>query len=52
MYQKNTQKKIHKYCLRCGRALKSEENKERGYGPVCWKKLKNKHMKGKLWKDE
>ena len=27
-----------KYCLRCGRELKSEESKKTGFGPSCLKK--------------
>lgn len=30
--------KIYKNCLRCGRKLKTQEAKERGYGKVCWEK--------------
>ena len=26
-------------CLRCGRKLKSEENRQRGYGKICFEKL-------------
>ena len=26
-------------CLRCGRRLKTQENRERGYGDICWKKM-------------
>ena len=40
--------KYHKYCLRCGRLLKKDENKLRGYGQICWKKLKKERRK-KLW---
>ncbi len=29
---------MFKYCLRCGRRLKTLEAQERGYGDVCWKK--------------
>ena len=25
-------------CKRCGRRLKTDEARERGYGTVCWKK--------------
>jgi DNA-directed RNA polymerase subunit RPC12/RpoP len=28
----------HRLCFRCGRKLKSDESKERGMGPTCWKK--------------
>ena len=31
-------KKEHTKCVRCGRRLKSQEAKERGYGTICWKK--------------
>ena len=27
-----------KYCKRCGRKLKTTENRLRGMGPICWEK--------------
>lgn len=33
--------KEYKYCLRCGRKLKSPETRLRGYGKICEKKMKN-----------
>ena len=33
-------KKQFKYCLRCGRLLKSEESKRVGMGKVCLEKSK------------
>lgn len=33
--------KQYKYCLRCGRKLKSTQARELGYGQVCYKKIKN-----------
>lgn len=32
------EQKEHEYCLRCGRKLKSLENRQRGMGKVCWEK--------------
>lgn len=34
-------------CLRCGRKLKSAENRLRGYGKICWQKMKkdNRYVK-------
>lgn len=32
--------KVYKYCLRCGRLLKSEEAKQIGMGKVCLEKSK------------
>ena len=29
---------IYKYCRRCGKRLKGEENRARGFGAVCFKK--------------
>lgn len=26
-------------CAKCGRELKDAKSRERGYGPVCWKKM-------------
>ena len=39
------EKKIYPVCKRCGRKLKTDEAKERGFGPVCLLKAKteNKH---------
>ena len=34
------EKKIYPVCKRCGRKLKSDEAKERGFGPVCLLKAK------------
>lgn len=33
------QKKCYERCLRCGRHLKSDEAKERGFGVKCWEKF-------------
>lgn len=33
-------KKDHEFCLRCGRKLKSPIAREKGYGAVCEKKMK------------
>ena len=30
---------IYKYCRRCGRLLKGEENRKRGFGETCFKKV-------------
>lgn len=32
--------KLYKYCLRCGKPLRSIKAKMRGFGPVCEKKMK------------
>lgn len=32
-------------CLRCGRKLKSQENRLRGYGETCWNKVKTEQKK-------
>lgn len=29
----------HEFCLRCGRKLKTPENRMRGYGNICYKKV-------------
>ena len=31
----------HEFCLRCGRRLKNAQARERGYGAVCFVKLKS-----------
>lgn len=28
-------------CIRCGRLLKDDKSKERGFGPICWEKMSN-----------
>ena len=33
---------LYNYCLRCHRKLKTLENRQRGYGDICWKKIKRK----------
>ena len=38
-------KKEYEYCLRCGRKLKNEEARIKGYGIVCEKKLKQECKK-------
>jgi hypothetical protein len=39
------EQKIYPVCKRCGRKLKTDEAKERGFGPVCLLKMQteNKH---------
>ena len=37
------QKKIYPVCKRCGRKLKTDEAKERGFGPVCLLKMQTEH---------
>ena len=32
-------KQKYKYCLRCGKPLKSDESKRVGYGPLCYSKM-------------
>lgn len=32
------EQKEYEYCLRCGRKLKSKENRMRGMGKRCWEK--------------
>lgn len=36
-----TRKPKYIRCIRCGRLLKDDESKERGYGPICWEKMTN-----------
>ena len=31
---------IYKYCKRCGKRLKSDENRQRGFGEKCFEKAK------------
>ena len=32
---------IYTHCCRCGRKLRTAEAQELGFGPVCYKKMKN-----------
>ena len=34
----------HEYCLRCGRKLKTLENRIRGYGNICYKKIHTENI--------
>ena len=36
-------------CLRCNRILKSEEAKEKGYGPKCWREHKLESQRNRLY---
>lgn len=40
-----------KYCLRCGRRLKTPENIERGMGKVCWEKSQETEHRKPLWEE-
>ena len=35
------EKKIYPVCKRCGRKLKTDDARERGFGPACWLKIQN-----------
>lgn len=37
----NTERKEYKYCLRCGRKLKTPEARTRGMGKICAEKSKH-----------
>lgn len=39
----------HKFCLRCGRQLKSEEARKRGMGLVCWNKSRTNEIQKPLF---
>lgn len=41
--------KLHKYCLRCGRKLKNPEARIRGFGIVCYNKMKLEKQKKRLF---
>lgn len=34
--------KEHQFCLLCGRKLKKQETRIRGYGDICFEKMKKK----------
>ena len=37
--QVDSDSELHVRCLRCGRKLKTEDAKLRGYGPICYEKI-------------
>lgn len=39
------EQKQYDRCLRCGRKLKTTENRLRGYGKICWEKIIIKNSK-------
>lgn len=39
-------------CLRCGRALTNKDSAKRGYGPGCYKKIKQEDKKDYEVKEE
>lgn len=43
--QKSTESKEYKYCLRCGRKLKTPEARLRGMGKVCAEKSKHENRR-------
>lgn len=43
------EKKVHHFCLRCGRRLRSDEARERGMGKVCWEKSQPTNPLRVLW---
>ena len=45
MCDNNVPEKEHNFCLRCGRKLKSEKARLKGYGDVCEKKMKVEHKR-------
>ena len=44
--------KTYENCIRCGRKLKTDESKERGFGKVCWEKWNKETKNKKLFKVE
>ena len=38
LWVRDTTNKDYSKCIRCGRRLKNDEARERGYGKTCWKK--------------
>ena len=46
----NEEEKIYKICLRCGRKLKNEDARKRGFGKICFEKWKaSQNNKQKLF---
>lgn len=39
-------------CGRCGRRLKTEQSVDRGYGPVCFRKVKKDRTKAEFLKSQ
>lgn len=38
LWVKEDKQNDYSKCVRCGRRLRSDEARERGYGKICWKK--------------
>lgn len=38
------------HCERCGRPLTAEKSVERGFGPVCWRKIHKKYGSTRRWR--
>lgn len=39
----------HPVCIRCGRKLKTEESRELGFGPTCYKKWQAESISKKIF---
>lgn len=39
----------HPVCIRCGRKLKTEESRELGFGPTCYKKWQTESISKNLF---
>ena len=44
--------RLYTYCRRCGRRLKGEENRVRGYGEICYLKAQRESETGRLFSTE
>jgi len=40
---------LYKVCKRCGKKLKKLEYRQRGYGKICWEKIKKSKRQKKLF---
>ena len=44
--------KDHEYCLRCGRKLKNPKAREKGFGAICERKIKQEENAKRLFDAE
>lgn len=46
------EKQEYKFCIRCGRRLRTQESKERGMGKICAEKYLAKEERNKLFRSK
>ena len=49
--EKQKEKELYQYCLRCGRKLKTDEARQRGFGKICALKTQTGYEQLKLFEN-